>query len=181
MLKQRLVASFVLVSVAAFAAAGCSSDEGDDGGLESGGNNSGANGGTGAVINTTGGTGLTGSGGTGGGNGVYDGGRTEIDEDTYTGLVDGACAAQQQELEAIPGVLELVIDVSSSMREPAPGTNQTKWEATRDALIQAVDALPASVAVGMLFYPNVAIGDVTGEEKDVSACVNTDAMVPIAL
>lgn len=182
MVKQRLVASFVLVSVVAFAAAGCSSNEDDDGGLESGGNNSGANGGSGAVINATGGSsiGTGGSGGTNGG-GVYDGGRTEIDDDTYTGIVDGACAAQQQELEAIPGVLELVIDVSSSMREPAPGTNQTKWEATRDALLDAVDALPASVAVGMLFYPNVDIGQVTGETKDVSACVNTDAMVPIEL
>ena len=182
MLKQRMLASFVLVSLAAFAAAGCSSDEGDGGGLDSGGNNSGANGGSGAVINTTGGTGLVGSGGTGGGNGgVYDGGRTEIDDGTYTGLVDGACAAQQQELEAIPGVLELVIDVSSSMNQGAPGTNQTKWEATREALLQAVDALPASVAVGMLFYPNTDIGNVTGEPKDVDECVNTDAMVPIAL
>lgn len=182
MLKQSVVASFVLVSVVALAAAGCGSDEDGDGGLDSGGSNSGANGGSGAVINSTGGSsiGTGGSGGTNGG-GVYDGGRTEIDDGTYTGIVDGACAAQQQELEAIPGVLELVIDVSSSMNQQAPGSNQTKWEATRDALLEAVDALPASVAVGMLFYPNKNIGEATDEPKDVDACVQTDAMVPIEL
>jgi hypothetical protein len=183
MLKQGMVASFVLVSVAALAA-GCSSDEDGDGGLDNGGSNSGANGGAGAVINTTGGTspiptGGTSSGGTSGT--VYAGGTTEIDDATYDGIVNSACAAQQQELEAIPGVLELVIDVSSSMNEQAPGTNQTKWEATRDALLQAVDALPASVSVGMLFYPNVQIGDPDGTPKDVDWCVNTDAMVPIDL
>lgn len=181
MLKQRLVASFVLVSVAATVAAGCGSDDDGGGGLNNGGSNSGASAGAGAVINTTGGTSPTGSGGTSGGNGVYDGGRTEIDDGTYTGLVDGACAAQQQELEAIPGVLELVIDVSSSMNQGAPGSNRTKWEETRDALLDAVDTLPASVAVGMLFYPNTDIGQATDEPKDVDACVNIDAMVPIAL
>lgn len=183
MLKQGLVASFVLVSLTSLAAAGCGSDDEDGGGLNNGGSNSGATAGAGAVINTTGGSSNPGSGGTGAGNGgVYDGGRTEIDDGTYTSLVDGACAAQQTELEAIPGVLELVIDVSSSMNQSAPGSrNQTKWEATRDALLDAVDALPASVAVGMLFYPNTDIGNVTAEPKDVDACVNTDAMVPIQL
>jgi hypothetical protein len=183
MLKQGIVASFVLVSVAALAA-GCSSDEDGDGGLENGGSNSGANGGAGAVINTTGGTSPIPTGGTssGGTNGtVYDGGTTEIDDATYDGIVNSACAAQQQELEAIPGVLELVIDVSSSMNQQAPGSNQTKWEATRDALLNAVDALPASISVGMLFYPNLSIDDPTSEPKDVTACVNVDEMVPIAL
>jgi hypothetical protein len=76
-------------------------------------------------------------------------------------------------------VLEFVVDDSNSMNDDAPGSTRSKWEETRDALIQAMAGLPASAAAGMLLFPNMATGT-HRTAVDSSQCVNTNAFIPIA-
>ena len=118
---------------------------------------------------------------------VYDGGTRPLTEEEAEELYGDACAGWASEGEAIPSVLQLVVDVSASMGLQAPGTNQTKWEVTRSALLDAIvgngpgTGLPGSVAVGMLLYPNTPDDTPSSPgEKDINLCVNTDAMIPIA-
>lgn len=73
---------------------------------------------------------------------------------------DQACADSSAAADAIPAVVEMVVDTSGSM-DWAPGTTraprggaQSKWDITSAALKDAVAKLPASVAVGVNFYPN---------------------------
>lgn len=146
----------------------------------------------GFVTTTTGGVSLglgggtsTGTGGNLGtaGNGVFDGGSIPITEDQKDSISNQACAGFATEGETLPSVLELVVDVSSSMRDRAPGSTMSKWEVTRDALLEAIvgvtgTGLPPSIAVGLLFYPNTDY-QVKTSAGDVNACVNTSAMVPI--
>lgn len=73
---------------------------------------------------------------------------------------DQACATSSATADAIPAVVQMVVDTSGSM-EWAPGTEETppwgepsKWEITADALKEAVAELPGSVAVGLSFYPD---------------------------
>jgi hypothetical protein len=156
-----------------------------------GGNTSVPTGGT--MSSSAGGTGPIGLGGatstgTGGiigtaGNGVFDGGSVPITQTQIDEIGKQACAGFLTEGETLPSVLELVIDVSSSMKDQAPGTNRSKWEVTRDALLEAIvgvngPGLSPSIAVGLLFYPNTAY-TVSTQPQDINACVNTSAMVPI--
>lgn len=77
-----------------------------------------------------------------------------------------ACATGIAETQALPAVLELVIDTSASMawppgweptsKEPPPFGVASKWEITREALTRAVGKLPSSTHLGVNFYPNVA-------------------------
>jgi hypothetical protein len=100
-------------------------------------------------------------------------------------LRNSSCAGWSAEAEIVPAVLELVVDVSSSMNERAPGGNGTKWEATRDALLEAIvgvdgPGLPASTGVGLLFYPNKANAAINERPQDLNGCVATEELVPIA-
>lgn len=132
--------------------------------------------------------------GTGGGNGAgdgdgdldfseeFDGGSFVLTDDELADISDAACAGWLHEGEVLPSTIQLVIDVSSSMREQAPGTSQSKWEVTRDLLLEGIvgvdgNGLPGSVAVGVLFYPNQDGVEGTPEPQDVSECVNVDALV----
>jgi hypothetical protein len=122
---------------------------------------------------------------TGAGTGTFDGGRLPIGPEQVAELRDGACAAWESEGEALPVALELVVDVSSSMSSEAPGSDSTKWEVTRDALLEAIvgvegPGLPATASAGLLFYPNKK-ATVNREPGEPSDCVNLDAMVPIRL
>lgn len=185
---------------------GCSSDDDDDGDSDgflgpTAGNLGTGNIGTGNTgnvgVGNTGnvGTGATaGSGvsigaGTGGTSSVpqeFDGGSVVITPAELDEIRDDQCAGWESEGEELTSVIQLVIDVSSSMNQRAPGSqNSTKWEVTRDALLEAVvgttgPGLPSSVAVGLLFYPNIdsVINETPG---NVTQCVNTGAMVPIDL
>jgi hypothetical protein len=69
-----------------------------------------------------------------------------------------ACAGSTWEPPPIPVALELMIDVSTSMKQeppnPVAGDTRTKWEITRDALVTAVDHLPAGAELGVSFFPN---------------------------
>jgi hypothetical protein len=63
------------------------------------------------------------------------------------------------EPEAIPSVLELVVDTSGSMNEAAPGTAfASKWTVTRGAVLDAIGGLPDEVSVGVIFYPDQDLG-----------------------
>jgi hypothetical protein len=83
-----------------------------------------------------------------------------------------ACVGQNAGAEASDAVLELVVDTSGSMDQDAPGVQGSKWQATRSALLDAVDAMPASTSVGIVFYPDVP-NDPDG------ACFDDDADVAI--
>ncbi|MFO7178469.1 MAG: vWA domain-containing protein [Pseudomonadota bacterium] len=137
-------------------------------------------GGAGAII----GIGASGPTGTGG-KSTFDGGTAPLTEDQFELIQNDSCAGWVAEGEAVPSLLELVVDVSSSMSARAPGSNRTKWEVTRDALLEAIvgvngPGLPESVSVGLLFYPNTR-AEIRENRQDISACVDTDAMVPIAV
>lgn len=166
---------------------GCSSDEDDgdsDGFLGTSGSGS-------AIAGTTG-SGASAGGinvgaGSGGGSSipsVYDGGSVIITEEELEDIRNDQCAGWESEGEELTSVIELVIDVSSSMNQAAPGNRgQTKWDVTREALLEAIvgangPGLPASVAVGLLFYPNME-ATINRTPGTVNQCVNTGAMVPI--
>jgi hypothetical protein len=96
-----------------------------------------------------------------------------------------ACALSTDTVEAVPSVLQLVIDTSGSMDWP-PGwapknpndskpPGATKWEITRDALGAAVDALADDVALGATFFP-----DTTDDDPD-SLCLRNEVALPIDL
>ena len=160
-----------LVSLAAISSA-CGSS-GDDDGDGTGGSN-----GTGGSLS------LAGTNGTGGsvlGNGKHDGGTVELTPAQVDEIEKSACAGWSTEGEALPAVLELVVDVSGSMEKPAPGApNRSKWAVTRDALSDAIDTLGAQTAVGALYYPNRQTSE-SNTPRDADACVNTNAIVDIAL
>lgn len=96
-----------------------------------------------------------------------------------------ACALSSDTVEALPSVLQLVIDTSGSMDWPpgwAPANpndskppGATKWEITRDALRTAVESLDAGIALGATFYP-----DTTDDDPD-SLCLRNDVALPIGL
>jgi hypothetical protein len=94
-----------------------------------------------------------------------------------------ACVGRRVEPEPLPSALMMVIDVSSSMGATTPATgNRTKWEVTREALLDAVRALPPATAVGALLYPNMDTGGGSiGAPRNEAECVNADALVPVAL
>lgn len=101
-------------------------------------------------------------------------------------ITASACNAWAIEPEASgASKLELVIDVSSSMNQQAPGSNRSKWDETRDALLDAVPGpasgggLPANVSIGMMFYPNMINDQVSSTPTDASVCLNTEAETPM--
>jgi hypothetical protein len=94
-----------------------------------------------------------------------------------------ACACSLWEPPAIPVALELAVDVSTSMNNQPPNSTsgQTKWELTRNALIAALDHLPAAAQVGVSFFPNKTTPPNFSEtpSADHSLCVDTSANLPI--
>jgi hypothetical protein len=89
---------------------------------------------------------------------------------------DQECTGESTEAEQFPAVLELVVDVSASMREPAPGGGGSKWDVTERALLQALDKLPDSVAVGLQLFPTS-----DGQNgRSNPGCVDASGRVPIA-
>jgi len=151
------------------------------------------NGGGGATLSTT--TSVIGNGGTtgtgtlgGGANSNTDpnlvGSVVTLTDDQVTAIETSACNAWAIEPESVPGKLQLVVDVSSSMGSNAPGTNQTKWEVTRDALVEAIcgvngPGLGAGMAVGLMFYPNMVNENVSRTAVDQSVCLNLGGITPM--
>lgn len=96
---------------------------------------------------------------------------------------DDACAASTDATQALPPVVQLVVDTSGSMDWPpgwAPTSpddskppGATKWEITRDALLDAVASLGGDIALGASFFPSVA--------QEGETCLRNEQAVPIAL
>jgi hypothetical protein len=124
-----------------------------------------------------------------GGNGSIDvnyvGGEAQLTSDQFTTIKNSSCAGWSHEGENVPAVLDFVVDTSGSMGLTSPTTgNQTKWDITHTALASAIDALPGSTAVGMLFFPNMSTPSNPASANNpltTDHCVNTKAMIPIAL
>jgi hypothetical protein len=111
-----------------------------------------------------------------------EGGKVDLTSEQIQDLEQASCTGWSAEGENVPATLQLVVDVSWSMTEDAPGTDpqnpESKWDVTHDALREAVQDLPASVAVGVLYYPNREVG-LSPTTQPIDACVNVDEMVPI--
>jgi hypothetical protein len=166
--------SVLLLSMGALASVACGSDEETSGGL----NGSGAAG-AGAVIGVAGQI-STGATAGSGGSGTSDGGLVDLTPDEVDAIDSEACTGWTVEGENLPAALQLVVDVSGSMEEEAPGSNDSKWEVTREALEDAIADLPAGVSLGVLYYPNQET-ESTLEPQPVEACVNVDEMIPMGL
>ncbi len=91
---------------------------------------------------------------------------------------NGTCAGQTAGAEISPTVLQLVVDTSGSMDDDAPGpVRGSKWEATRTAVLAAVDRMPAATAVGVVFYPDTS--DDGDDNNDQSSCFDRQTDVPV--
>jgi len=136
---------------------------------------------------------VVGSEGGGGssGMGAKEGGIVTLTPEQVTAINDNACDGWSAEPESIPSVLEFVVDTSLSMNEVpgastqpgqpgrpnapnAPATGPTKWQSTRDALKSVISGLPETLAVGLLFYPNMA-NQARTRPASPDTCVNTTA------
>jgi hypothetical protein len=163
----------VAVSVLALAFLPLACGSASDSKVSGGGSNNG-NGGGGpdiSVGNLDGGNALTGS---------HDGGTVVLTPAQVTNITSAACTGWTTEGENLPAALELVIDTSGSMDDTAPGTKSSKWVVVRDALTQAIAGLPASVSLGALYFPNENVQNSTVAQA-ITACINTKAMVPMAV
>jgi hypothetical protein len=107
-------------------------------------------------------------------------------------ILEGGCATSTLESELLPSNLLFVIDRSSSMACNPPPTTESdaceldsvranpflpsKWEITRDALIDAIDRLPRETVVGLSYFsnddgcgvhsmPSVALADLDGGQR----------------
>lgn len=124
--------------------------------------------------NGTGNTNSTGAQPTDLGNGSNGNGGTGA----VTTITPGSeCAKGSAAANAIPAVVQMVIDISQSMTLGADGSmrparGMSKWDITSEALKDAVGKLPASIAVGINFYPNNPRGN---------ACIRNNVDLPIAL
>jgi hypothetical protein len=100
------------------------------------------------------------------------------DLDTWT---TNACTGWSSEGENSPALIDFVVDTSGSMKDPAPNTTdgRSKWAITSEALQNAIAGLPSMTGVGLLLWPNMPTVTNT-DPQDISVCVNTSAMVPIA-
>ena len=83
-----------------------------------------------------------------------------------------ACVGQTAGTELAPTIVQLLVDTSLSMDERAPGSRSSKWVETRRVMLEAIDLMPATTSVGVVFYPDVEVG--------AAACFDEDADVAVA-
>ena len=159
-----------LVSLGALVVAwGCGSSDEPGGG--------GNTGGFGAQNSVGGGFNFDGSMGTssGGASGSSGGGDVGA-------LRDAACAGWAAEPEPLPAVLD-----ARGRRQRIDGEQcagqQSKQMGDHSRCAGSGDgfALPASTAVGIIYYPNLGNTGAGTTPRPISACVNTNAMIPIDL
>jgi hypothetical protein len=150
---------------------GCSLSGGDDD--SSTGGTPGTGTGTGMTINVGTGPGTT---------GIADqnGGTRTLTPEQVTGIRGAACTGWSTEGEQLPAILELVVDVSGSMDDPAPGSRSSKWQVTHDALGTAINGLAPSTGIGVLYYPNGPT-PASNTPRGVDTCINIAALVPTSL
>lgn len=166
-----------LVAASIVGFAGCSEDNGDDGDGDST-ESSGA-------IDVTAGESTDADTNTGGEELDREkdgGGLVELSDAQVTAILDQECTGVSVEVENIPAVLQLVVDVSLSMMDPSPGGGGTKWDVTNRALRDAIDLIPGSLAVGLQTYPNSGAPVSTeGNPMTNPDCVSDLGRVPIAV
>jgi len=85
---------------------------------------------------------------------------------------DQACVGRAAGTELAPTIVELLVDTSLSMDEDAPGSNRSKWVETRRVTVEAIDLMPATTSVGVVFYPDVEVGE--------QPCFDSEADVGVA-
>jgi hypothetical protein len=193
MKKRQLALITVLSAPLAFLPAACSKDKGDGNGSDSKGGASGIETSEGISTstdsNTSTKTNTTTNTNTNVGIGDGNGGVTAGTQNTWSSAAESACNGLSSEPESIPAKIEMVVDISSSMRDKTNNSNLTKWEQTQKAIVAAfvgdggaARGLPDTVAVGLLFYPNVQreSGNALKVTAPVETCVNTKAAVPMA-
>lgn len=112
--------------------------------------------------------------------GFYEGGEVLLTPEQAQALIDAesACAGWAAEPEGGPATLMMVIDTSRSMASTAPNSPLPKWDVTAPAILQAIEALPGSAWVGLMFYPNEGVYN-GGPSGDPTACVNMSSLVPV--
>jgi hypothetical protein len=179
MLKHITLAALIIpLGAAAFA---CSSEDDGDKPKNAATGGSGGSGGGIGVGGSAGGISVSGGSAGSNGSGASSGTGGDIPEETADGLRMKACAGWTSEPELLPTVLQLVVDTSLSMDQTTNATNgRTKWEITQEALGIAIESLPATTALGVLYYPNMGTQG-SDTPRDVSACVNVNALIPVAL
>ncbi len=84
---------------------------------------------------------------------------------------DQACVGQEAGTELAPTIVELLVDTSLSMDEDAPGSNRSKWVETRRVMLEAIELLPPTTSVGVVFYPDV--------EVNADVCFDSEADVTV--
>jgi hypothetical protein len=129
---------------------------------------------------------VEGEGGGGSGAGPKVGGVVALTPEQVAAINNNACDGWSVEPESKPAVLEFVVDTSLSMNEVpgaaaqqpgrpnAPASGPTKWQSTRDALKSVISGLPDTLAVGLLFYPNMA-NQARSRPASADSCVNTNS------
>lgn len=84
-----------------------------------------------------------------------------------------ACVGREAGTELAPSIVQLLVDTSLSMDEDAPGSSRSKWVETRRVMLDAIELMPATTAVGLVFYPDVEVG--------APVCFDSEADVDIGL
>jgi hypothetical protein len=90
-----------------------------------------------------------------------------------------ACERYSTTGEREQALLMMVLDVSNSMSAPF-GSTGSRWDAERPILNEAINTMPSTIALGALYYPNMATPAGT-QPRPASACVNTQALIPVNL
>ncbi len=103
-----------------------------------------------------------------------------------------SCTGWSFEPELQPSILQMIIDVSGSMNlTPPGGGSDTKWEITREALREAVRALPGTMSTGAVYFPNRDSGNnctnpnifgpcAPGDPRPVDSCVNLNTILDVS-
>jgi hypothetical protein len=105
-----------------------------------------------------------------------------LDPEEVASLDAEACAGWKAEPEPDNAILMLVVDTSGSMDvAPDGGNGPTKWDTTESALQSAIEGLPATTGVGVLFYPGRGRVSESNDPRDPSVCVNFDETLPLRL
>ncbi|MBN2191909.1 MAG: hypothetical protein JW751_03765 [Polyangiaceae bacterium] len=108
----------------------------------------------------------------------FGGGAIAVTEAQVEQIRNAACTGWAAEPEPLGSSLYFVVDASSSMDASAANTNGVpKWDATRDAIVAAVQNLPGTTAVGLLGYPNKVVEGVASPGSH-DACVDVGAAIP---
>ncbi|MFF7245468.1 VWA domain-containing protein [Embleya sp. NPDC008237] len=91
------------------------------------------------------------------------------------GPVSAAAADPAPPAEAVPAKVELVLDLSGSMKQNDAG-GQTRLEAAKQAVNRIIDAAPANAQVGIRVY-----GATYPDTDKAAGCADTQLLVPVAV